>query len=329
MAGFEIILEKTSILALLTLIGFASFKLNWLGTEVKQGLQKLIFNLTLPLLLFTTISGFKFSGELLGNGLTIFILTYPVLALQYFLGWTTSRIFRLPERKASVHILHTTFGNVVFLGYPLIDALFPDSPALFYAAVYHLAQMTIIYTYGIYRLDSRKLVSAEKGNVFSNLKKLVNPNTIAFAAGFLFMVFNLRLPQIVQQTFYGIGSNTLYLSMIYIGMLLADFKPKRRDFGIDQWVLNANKLLVAPILVFLILALLINFTGLILSNTAIGALVMQSAMPCMAILVILAKNYGADEHAAMVNVFTTTLFGLFTLPLIYWFIITFPVSSFF
>jgi len=329
MTGFEIILDKITILGLLTLIGFASFKLNWLGTEVKQGLQKLIFNLTLPLLLFTTISGFKFSGQLLGNGLTIFILTYPVLALQYFLGWTTSRIFRLPERKASVHILHTTFGNVVFLGYPLIDALFPDSTALFYAAVYHLAQMTIIYTYGIYRLDSRKSSGNEKVNLFSNLKKLVNPNTIAFVAGFLFMVLGLNIPKTVHQTFSGIGSSTLYLSMIYIGMLVADFKPRMKDFGFDVLLLNFNKLLIAPLLVFFILALLIKFTGLSLSATAVGALVLQSAMPCMAIMVILAKNYGADEHAAMVNVFTTTIFGLITLPLIYWFIVTFPVSSFF
>jgi hypothetical protein len=88
-------------------------------------------------------------------------------------------------------------------------------------------------------------------------------------------------------------------------------------------------LVIVPILVFFILALLFQFTGLSLSTTAVGALVMQSAMPCMAILVILAKNYGADEHVAMVNVFTTTLLGLLTLPFIYWFIISFPVSSFF
>ncbi len=52
-------------------------------------------------------------------------------------------------------------------------------------------------------------------------------------------------------------------------------------------------------------------------------------MPCMAILVILAKTYDADENSAMVNVFTTTLAGLITLPFIYWFIISFPVSGFF
>lgn len=324
MTGVDIIFDKITILGLLTLIGFASFKLNWLGVEVKKGLQKLIFNLTLPLLIFTTLSGFQFSSQLLGNGLTVFLLTYPFLALQYGLGWLSAKLFKLPERKKSVHILHTTFGNVVFLGYPLIDALFPDTPALFYAAVYHLAQMTIIWTFGIYRLDSRKST-----NLLSNLKKLINPNTIAFAAGFLFMVFNLKLPGVVNQTFKGIGSSTLSLSMIFIGMLVADFKPRLKDFGLDVLMLNLNKLIIAPILVYLTIALLINFTGFTLSFPAIGAMVLQAAMPCMAILVILAKNFGADENAAMVNVFTTTIIGLITLPFIYWFILSFPPNAFF
>jgi len=252
------------------------------------------------------------------------VLTYPILALQYGLGWLTSKIFGLPERKKSVHILHTTFGNVVFLGYPLIDALFPNTPALFYAAVYHLAQMTIIWTYGIYRLDPRKLTG-----IFSNLKKLLNPNTFAFIAGMMIMVINPVFPNAIKQTFAGIGGSTLSLSMIYIGMLVADFKPLRKDFGTDVLFLNFNKLLVAPILVFLIIALLIKYTGFSLSFPAIGAMVMQTAMPCMAIMVILAKNFGADENAAMINIFTTTLMGLLTLPLIYWFILTFPPGTFF
>jgi predicted permease len=50
---------------------------------------------------------------------------------------------------------------------------------------------------------------------------------------------------------------------------------------------------------------------------------MQTAMPCMAIMVILARNYGSDENAAMVNVFSTTLAGLITMPFIFWILTVF------
>ena len=318
MTGFEIIFEKVATLGLLTLIGFISYKTGWLGNEVKAGLQKLIFNLTLPLMIFTVIAGFEYSGELLGNGLAVFLLTYPFLALQYLLGAITAGFFRLPPEKRSVHVLHTTFGNVVFLGYPLIHALFPDTPALFYAAVYHLAQMTVIWTWGIYRLDSKK-----QGSRVANLKKLLNPNTLAFIAGFIFMVMNISLPNVINQTFSGIGDSTLYLSMIYIGVLVAGIRPVKKDFGPDVILLNMNKLLIAPLLVFLICVAIVRFTSFELSSAAAGAMVLQTAMPCMAIMVILAKNYGADEKAAMVNIFTTTIAGLVTLPFIFWFFLKF------
>lgn len=313
MAGFDIILDKVALLGLLTLIGFVAFRTRLLGNEVKTGLQKLIFNLTLPLMIFTVISGFEFSGELLGNGLMVFALTYLFLAMQYLLGSISAKAFRLPDRKWPVHVLHTTFGNVVFLGYPLIHALFPDTPALFYAAVYHLAQMTVIYTWGIYRLDSRS-----SGGFKANLGKLLNANTIAFFAGFVLMILNIPLPTVVDEAFMGIGSSTLYLSMIYIGMLVAGFRPVSKDFGWDVLVLNINKLLIAPVLVLVICEVLIHYFGLALTPAAEGALVLQTAMPCMAIMVILARNYGADENAAMVNVFSTTLAGLVTVPLIFW-----------
>lgn len=313
MTGFEIIFDKVTILVLLTLIGFTSYKLNWLGQDVKAGLQKLIFNLSLPLLIFTTISGFTYSSELVGNGLIVFALTYLFSGMQYLLGWVSSRFFNLPNAKAVIHQLHTAFGNVVFLGYPLIDALFPDTPALFYAALYHLAQTSIIWTFGVSRLDGRK-----SDKLLGKLKKLINPNTIAFALGFLFMIFNVQLPNAVNTTFEGIGSSTLFLSMIYIGMLVANFAPRKKDFGWDVLVLNFNKLILSPFLVFFISSFLLRYFGISLSVPAMGALILQSAMPCMAIMVILARNYDADENAAMVNVFTTTLMGLITLPVIYW-----------
>jgi len=44
--------------------------------------------------------------------------------------------------------------------------------------------------------------------------------------------------------------------------------------------------------------------------------VIEAAMPCMTILVILAKRYGADDKLAMENFFVTTILSIFTLPLI-------------
>ena len=63
MTGFEIILDKVAVLGLLTLIGFIAYKIKLVPPEVKTGIEKLVFNLTLPVYIFTTISGFNIRGN--------------------------------------------------------------------------------------------------------------------------------------------------------------------------------------------------------------------------------------------------------------------------
>jgi predicted permease len=50
--------------------------------------------------------------------------------------------------------------------------------------------------------------------------------------------------------------------------------------------------------------------------------VLQTAMPAMATIAILAKKYGADDELATENIFVTTIISIITLPLI-WFLINY------
>jgi len=45
--------------------------------------------------------------------------------------------------------------------------------------------------------------------------------------------------------------------------------------------------------------------------------VMESAMPCMTLLVILARKYGKDDFYATQNLSISTLLSIVTLPLIF------------
>jgi len=52
----------------------------------------------------------------------------------------------------------------------------------------------------------------------------------------------------------------------------------------------------------------------------ISVVILESAMPCMANIVIIAKMYKVDENLATANVFVSTVLSIFTLPFIYWLI---------
>ena len=51
-----------------------------------------------------------------------------------------------------------------------------------------------------------------------------------------------------------------------------------------------------------------------------SVVVLQTAMPCMAMIVIIATEFKSDPELAAKNVFLTTLLSALTLPVVYWFI---------
>jgi hypothetical protein len=52
-------------------------------------------------------------------------------------------------------------------------------------------------------------------------------------------------------------------------------------------------------------------------NLAFSVIILESAMPCMANIVVLAKIFGANDEMATQNVFISTIISLLTLPVVY------------
>ena len=309
--GFSTIIEQIAILVILAICGILAYRFKILNNSAKEVFNKLVFFVTLPLLIVTKLSSLTLTDEILRNGIFIIIGTYLILFVQLLIGKLSAKIFRLKAPQEAIHSLHTMLGNIVFLGFPLLDALFPGGEAILYAAIYQLAMNTVMWTYGVYVLNpnSKKLG-------YKNIKKLINPNTIALSLGLLMMIFGLRFPPLLQVSLGGLGQTTLYLAMIYIGILLAQIKIIDMLNRIDVFVLSINKLMLLPF-VFIVLFRFIDETlNLQMNNIAFSVLILEAAMPCMTILVLIAKQYGGDDELAMKNFVVSTLLSLISLPIV-------------
>ncbi len=308
---FVTILNQILILAILSLVGIIGFRLKLLNETAKDVLEKLVFYITLPLLIVTKISSLEISPEILRNGGLVIAFTYLVLFIQIILGNLSARLFKLSKPQAIIHSMHTYLGNIVFLGFPLLDALFPGGEAILYAALYQLVMNTVLWSYGIFKLNPNP---QEKG--IKNLKKLANPNTIALLIGLVMMLLGIKLPDILQISLGGLGRTTLYLAMIYIGILLSQTKIVKMFTKLDVLFLSINKLLIIPVLLILLLRFVLNISGLQMNPIAFSVVILEAAMPCMTILVLLAKRYGADDIKAMENFVVSTILSILSLPLV-------------
>jgi len=305
------VIYQISFLGILAIIGLIAFKAGILDERAKDVIGTVVFYITLPVMIITKLAKLEFDPGILLSGGLVIIFTYLIIFIQLLIGKLSSKLFKLGKDQANIHTLHTAFGNIVFLGFPLLDAIFPGGEAILYAALYQLVINTVMWTLGISMLDSNK----EKTGL-ANIQKLINPNTVALIIGLIIMFTGLNIPKILMDPLSGLGQTTLYLAMLYIGVLLAQADLKKIYKKIHIIVLSINKLILIPILLIFIIGGIVSVLNLSLNTTAFSVLIIEAAMPCMTILVILAKRYGADDKLAMENFVVSTIFSLFTLPLI-------------
>jgi malate permease and related proteins len=322
MVQSEIILNQILILGLIALIGVIAAKAGIINESLKEGIASLVFNITLPLLILSSFTSLDITMELLRNGLLVIIMSFVALFLLLFTGRLSSMIQRLKQETSAIHVLHTAFGNTVFLGFPLMNALFPGGEALFYATLFYLAANAVMWTIGVNLLNYNAPPSPGQ-----KLRNLLNPNTIAFFAGVVFMLTRVSLPSVINIPVTGLGETTSYLSMLYIGSMLAHSDIRSVIRRRPAYLLSINKMVISPVLLIILFRILLDFLSLRIDPVAFTVVIMQAGTPCMTIIVVLAKKFRADDTHAMENVFISTIMSLFTLPLLYWLIETIAFSG--
>lgn len=314
----EIIVKQLLIFGILVSIGAITFWRKIITMEIKNNLARIVIDLTLPFLIFTTFANMDSDPNLLKNGILVFVLAFFNLFFFNLVGKLSSKLLKLSHSQETVHTLHTMLGNTVFLAFPLLDALFPNGVGVFYGAVYQLASNAVTFTYGVYRLSA--------GTQKSGWKSLINFNTIAVALGTLVLALGIDVPSTLNIPFVALGKCTSPLSMVYIGAMLASMNIRSAVLQKNIYVLSVNKLVIIPTLLAVIYLFVMKLFGIEISKEAFFVLILQAAMPCQTIVVVLSHRYNGDHQLAGANLFVTTLLSVVTLPLVFYLIELFWVT---
>lgn len=308
----QIIIEQLLVFAMLAIVGVIAHKAGLFNESSRQSLARIIIDITLPFLIFSTFTHIEYKPALFENAAIVFVLAILNLAFFYLAGTFTSKLLKLGKQQADVYTLHSMFGNIVFFGFPLLDALFPGGTGVFYGTVYQLVSNAFTFTYGIFRFSG--------GSQKRPYLKLINLNTGALTLGIIFMLSGIKIPDLLSSAFANIGKCTSPLSMIYIGALLASMKLYD-SFKIPSiYILSFSKLLLMPVVISVVYLFSLHLIGLSISREAFMILILQAAMPCQTIIVVLSQRYNSDYKLAAGNLFITSVLSILTLPFIFWII---------
>ena len=292
------------------LIGATAARFGVLTGETKDMLSRVIFNISLPLMLFSNFLKLDATPRLIANSFTVVTVSFLVILFMLIAGWAFSKIYKISTKEIPVFRTHSMFGNTIFLGFPLIAALYGEE-GLLYASMFQLVSTIMMWTVGVV------VLTHGNGKTWKqSLRKVINPNTIATVAGLLLFMFSIKLPKIIITPLSELGSANTWLSMLYIGALLvlSDVGGilKRKSI----YLVSFNRLLLIPALIISIFYLFGAVGGLTPDKLVASVIILEASMPCMVTVVIMAKEMGSDDRQAAGNVFISTIISILTLPLV-------------
>jgi predicted permease len=306
----RIIISQIFILAVVVLIGAIAARFKVLTPDSKDMLSKVIFNISLPLMLFTNFLKLDATPGLIANSFIVVSVSGIVILFMLLTGWITTRIFKIRGSEAAVFKTHSMFGNIIFLGFPLITALY-GAEGLLYASMFQLISNIIMWTVGVVVLTHGTGTSWKK-----SLSRVINLNTIATLAGLVFFLFSVKLPELLVKPLSELGSANTWLCMLYIGSMLA-FSDVGGLLGKKSlYLISMNRLILVPVILVALFSFFASVAGVIPDKLVSSVIILEASMPCMASVVIMAKEFGADDRLAVGNVFISTILSILTLPVI-------------
>ena len=288
-------------LFLIMVVGYVMYKRKVIDDAATVRYTKLIMNISLP---SQIITAFISNQGIVSNRevLTVFGITFVAYAVYAVVGAVFVFVTRVPKKQRGTYMFMTMFGNVGFMGFPVISAIFGDE-ALIYAVIFMVVFNVLVYSIGIL------LINTNESNGF-NLKKLVNMPFIAAVLSIILYFANIKLPDMVMTSFNFMGNITTPVAMLILGATVATM-PIKELF--DEWRIYLF-LIVKLVIMPLIAIALIQFVDV--SELIRGTVIVLSATPVATNATMLAIEYGGDTKLTSKGIFFTTILCMISIPLI-------------
>lgn len=309
-----LLLEQMLALFLIMCVGYYSYRKEIITDEVNRKLSAIVVNIANPAMVLSSSMGNEKVQE--QELLIMAILAVAVFAVLILLAAFLPRLFRLEKRSWGAYRAMTVFGNIGFMGFPIISSIYGEG-ALFYATIFVIVLNVLIYTYGISVMrtipeGTETLPPSEgsKRTPWSEIRKIFNIGVAACILTLIIYLVDIPMPSFFRKTTSMLGGMTAPLSMLVIGASLAgmDLKSLLTDKKLIGFVLF--RLLAVPAVGLLAIG---QFIG---DDLILGVCMVMLATPVASMTTMLARQYGGDHELTARGVALSTILSVVTMPLI-------------
>ena len=299
MGNFEIMMTLFVIL----IVGLVAGKLGYMGGDFDKRLSNLIIDITCPaLILSSTMGGTLPDRALILPLLGISLLTYILLTVLAFL---LPRYIAHDKADEGVVGFALMFGNVGFMGYPVVASIFGHQ-AVFYAAV-----LNVVNTFAVFTVGTMLLGGGCSSSRYGIQPKVFysSPMVAAYLA-MLIVAFRIDgIPRFISQPLTLVGQITVPAALLIIGSSMSQLSLRTMLGNRTVYVTTVFRLVLIPLALYY-LFMTLGFSPLVVNiNTVV------IAMPVATYGTILCLKLGRDIQLITEVTFITTLLSVVTIPL--------------
>ena len=297
--------SMVTILAVITL-GYLLQDKGWFQEGFSKSIADLILKIALPASIFVSVLKF-ITREQLASFFGISLYPLITVILGYLVAWGAVVLFNVPVGRRGIMLNTFVNANTVFMGLPLNLSLFGEE-AMPYFLVYYVINTLSIFTVGTYFVS----IDRPDGNKNKGIqwKSLFSPPLIAFLVALALVALGIPIPIFATNSINMVGSLVTPLSLMYIGINLQQSGLGTIRLDRDTVLALAGRFILFPFLMVLVL-LLGGADNTLLKETFI----IQSTIPTIVIMPILAAEADGDVDFATNVVTMTTIVYLVVLPL--------------
>lgn len=305
MEYFWIVLPKMAGFLMLVCIGVIVTRLGIIKKEAMSSISGFLIKVVLPALTISLIWENQTTIFSMAGYGRIVIWQVVVYFFMAGMGILTGRIFSVPKHVRNVYHGCMVGGNYGFLVIPLIMALFAETGGNQYIPICSVVDTTVVWTLGF------TLFTNGVGEKENPWKKIVlNPIFISILIGLFLTTCSIPVPSQIMDVISGVGNTSYSWGLIYLGCSIG-FMEFRGILRYKSVLLLAMvKLLVVPMLVFLV-------SSRFLPQLESLLLMLISGAPSMTTSSMIARQYHLEEEYASSAVMVTTLLCMVTLPVLF------------
>lgn len=288
-----------------------------------KGLSNLVLYIAQPALTFVAYLR-EYDRKIMINAL--WVLGFSIV-LHILFAFVAMLFFKkAPDAMKRMLRFATIFSNVAFMGIPLIAAVLEDTypGSTVYALLYSITFNVFLWSLGVKICTEGRDENKNNVDDYQDAKKnispwtaIIHPTTIASVVGLIFFIFpihNYVNGSIIEEAFVMLKGLVAPLSMVVIGLRLADMSFKGIFKDKEMYIFLLLRHIALPLLSLGI----VKLVGLMVElDPAVEMVtVILAAAPAATSATMFAEKFDCDAMYVSRLVTVSTLISIVTIPLL-------------